>query len=128
LKVHGDYLIISETGNLVADTHNGLFEGAKGDAVRLVAAWNACEGIPTEVIEGLNLREYREASVGEAEQERQQQAAKLIDVREKCLSALGALNSNAPKVAHHHVSVAIIMLNDSLDKLQQAGVREGEGK
>lgn len=35
------------------------------NAQRLAACWNACEGISTEVLQGLNLREYMEASVEE---------------------------------------------------------------
>ena len=51
LHVNNDVGIYSSKGRLIASTHTSITQLGNADARRLVAAWNACEGIPNELLE-----------------------------------------------------------------------------
>lgn len=108
LEQHGVWIFtdVADSAAIAKLEYGGVdspgFAAAKANARRLVAAWNACEGIDTEVLENLLLMgdtfKSRFAARDKAEDELAAEVAALKAQRDELVGALKALRDEAVDV------------------------------
>ena len=85
LHVNKDVGIYSDKGRLIASVHTPITQHGNADARRLVACWNACDGLTTEHLENIDMLGEtlagRFAAFHASERE-------LMDTRDELLEAL----------------------------------------